>query len=234
RRDYLSYVPTDERDEVERFFTDALESIAPIELKHTVLVKNHQRIRVRVRAGAQFDPGANQIVLIGSVQQVRAGAIPSLQQQQESELRQRLLNLVTQGPRLDRPQLLQEIKALVDQEGRRESMAETLPATSVYLLNFHPALARERSRQLEAELPKTFSVRIIAETDLATVDPEYQAAAIIVDGSRGGPPERSVLNPLQFSRGAYLLTDTPPAEATQWTILNGRFDMRQLAEELRK
>ncbi len=234
RRDYLSYVPTDERDEVERFFTDALESIAPIELRHTVLVKNHQRIRVRVRAGAQFDPGANQIVLIGSVQQVKAAAISSLQRKQESTLKQRLLNLVIQGPRLDRPQLLQEIKALADQEGRRESMAETLPATSVYLLNFHPALARERSRQLEAELPKTFSVRIIAETDLATVDPEYQAAAIIVDGSRGGPPERSVLNPLQFSRGAYLLTDTPPAEATQWTILNGRFDMRQLAEELRK
>ncbi|MGB3546061.1 MAG: response regulator, partial [Saprospiraceae bacterium] len=128
RRDYLSYVPTDERDEVERFFTDALESIAPIELRHTVLVKNHQRIRVRVRAGAQFDPGANQIVLIGSVQQVKAAAISSLQRKQESTLKQRLLNLVIQGPRLDRPQLLQEIKALVDQEGRRESMAETLPA----------------------------------------------------------------------------------------------------------
>ncbi len=234
RRDYLSYVPTDERGEVEVFFTDALESIAPIELRHTLLVKNHQRIRIRVRAGAQFDPGANQIVLIGSVQQVTSAAAAPIRGKKEAKLKLSLKNLVTQSTRLDRSQLLQEIAALADQEVASEATDGQPSATSIYLLNFHPALARERCRQLEAELPEEFSVQIISEPDLASIEPDHLPAAIIVDGSRGAPPPKSVLNPLKFSHGAYLLTDLPPTDTRQWTILPGRFDMRVLAEALRK
>lgn len=68
--DYLQYVHREDRTQVEQFITEAMEQESSGPIEHRILVNNRQVKHLSVRTKLRFDEKSNQVLLIGSVQNI--------------------------------------------------------------------------------------------------------------------------------------------------------------------